>query len=150
MGYEHYEISNFALPGQYAVHNTNYWRGLSYLGIGPSAHSFNGESRKWNVANNAQYTQETVKGHTAPFEEEKLTKTMRLNEYIMTSLRTIWGCDLDKIASGWDNAYATLVEKSSHLFQEKKWLRQEGRKLVLTNDGKLFADKVASEMFVDG
>jgi oxygen-independent coproporphyrinogen III oxidase len=82
------------------------------------------------------------------FEEEVLTAHEHLNEYIMTSLRTQWGCDLDHIAAGWDESTATLVEKSSHLFMEKKWVIQDGRKLLLTNKGKLFADRVAAELFV--
>jgi oxygen-independent coproporphyrinogen III oxidase len=148
MGYEQYEISNFAMPRKYAIHNTNYWRGLPYLGIGPSAHSFDGSSRRWNVANNALYTKGILAEDKPVFEEEKLTPEQHLNEYIMTSLRTMWGCDLDKIAQEWDGALATTVEKSSHLFQEKKWVKQEDRKLVLTNEGKLFADRIAAELFV--
>jgi oxygen-independent coproporphyrinogen III oxidase len=147
-GYEQYEISNFALPGRYAVHNTNYWRGHHYLGIGPSAHSFNGVSRRWNVANNALYATNILRDRKLLYEEEVLTPAERLNEYIMTSLRTMWGCDLDIIEKQWDSTCAGTVEKSSHLFQEKKWLVQDGRKLVLTNQGKLFADKIAAEMFV--
>ncbi len=148
MGYEHYEISNLALPGRYAVHNTNYWRGHHYLGIGPSAHSFNGTSRRWNVANNALYAKGILQEHKLMFEEEQLSFTAHLNEYIMTSLRTMWGLDLDKVAREWDSTCATMVEKSSHLFQEKKWLVQNERKLLLTNEGKLFADRIASELFV--
>jgi oxygen-independent coproporphyrinogen-3 oxidase len=148
MGYEHYEISNLALPGHHAIHNTNYWRGHQYLGIGPSAHSFDGISRRWNVANNVMYAKNILQEHKLPYEEEKLTPTEHLNEYIMTSLRTMWGCDLDKIAKEWDSSLAATVEKSSHLFQEKRWLKQEGKKLILTNEGKLFADKIAAEMFV--
>jgi oxygen-independent coproporphyrinogen-3 oxidase len=148
MGYEHYEISNLALPGHYAVHNTNYWRGNHYLGIGPAAHSFDGTSRRWNIANNALYANGILQDHQPNFEEERLTPTEHLNEYIMTSLRTMWGCDLAKIEEEWDATCASLVEKSSHLFQEKKWVLQDGRKLVLTNEGKLFADKVAAELFV--
>ena len=149
MGYDHYEISNLARPGHQAIHNTNYWRGNPYLGIGPSAHSFDGASgRRWNIANNALYAKSILQDHKLPFEEEKLTSTEHLNEYIMTSLRTMWGCNLDKIAAEWDDTCAKLVEKSSHLFQEKKWLVQDGRRLVLTNEGKLFADKIAAEMFV--
>ena len=148
MGYEHYEISNLSLPGMHAVHNTNYWRGAHYLGIGPSAHSFNGSSRKWNIANNTLYTKSTLQENKLNYEEEQLTRTEHLNEYIMTSLRTIWGCDLDKIATEWDSTCATMIEKSSHLFQEKKWLLQNDKKLFLTNDGKLFADKIAAELFI--
>lgn len=149
MGYEHYEISNLARPGQYAIHNTNYWRGLPYLGIGPSAHSFDGASRRrWNVSNNARYAQSILREGKLDFEEELLQPHERLNEYIMTSLRTMWGCDLDVLAQKWGSSVATIVEKSSHLFQEKKWLLEDSRKLLLTPAGKLFADRVASELFV--
>ncbi len=148
MGYEHYEISNLALPGMHAIHNTNYWRGRHYLGIGPSAHSFNGTSRSWNIANNALYTKSILEESKLPSEQEQLTQTEHLNEYIMTSLRTMWGCDLNKVAHEWDSIYASMIEKSSHLFQEKKWLIQNERKLFLTNEGKLFADKIAAELFI--
>jgi oxygen-independent coproporphyrinogen-3 oxidase len=148
-GYDHYEISNLALPGHYAVHNTNYWRGLPYLGIGPSAHSFNGTSRRWNVAHNAQYSKSILVDHKLLFEEEQLRPTEHLNEYIMTSLRTMWGCDLNKIEKDWDSTTAKEVERSSHLFQEKKWVEQKDRVLVLTDAGRLFADRIAGELFVD-
>ncbi|GAA4466654.1 radical SAM family heme chaperone HemW [Nemorincola caseinilytica] len=149
MGYEHYEISNLALPGRYAVHNTNYWRGLPYLGIGPSAHSFDGGiRRRWNVANNALYTQSILQDHKLQYEEEVLTPHDRLNEYIMTSLRTQWGCDLAYITAQWDATTTKAVAKSSELFQEKKWIVHEGGKLYLTRAGKLFADRIASELFI--
>lgn len=149
MGYEHYEISNLALPGHYAVHNTNYWRGLPYLGVGPSAHSFDGKSRRWNIANNALYTKNILSQNYLAFEEETLTTIQHINEYIMTSLRTMWGCDLDKIANEWGEDYAHAIEKSSHLFREKNWLDETDRKLILTNTGRLFADRVAGEMFLE-
>ncbi len=147
-GYDHYEISNLALPGRYAVHNTNYWRGNHYLGIGPSAHSFDGVSRRWNVANNAQYATGILSNAKPVFEEERLTPIEHLNEYIMTSLRTMWGCDLGKIEKEWDSNFAKAVTESSYIFQEKKWLYQEGSKLMLATAGKLFADRIASELFV--
>lgn len=149
MGYEHYEISNLAKPGCYAVHNTNYWLGAPYLGIGPSAHSFDGANRSWNIANNALYVKSVLQDGKPLFEEERLTPIQHLNEYIMTSLRTMWGCDLEKIKTEWDAAYAAMVEKSSHIFQEKGWVIQDGKKLILTNAGRLFADKIAGEMFVN-
>jgi len=90
-GYDHYEISNLAIPGKYAVHNTNYWLGMPYLGIGPSAHSFNGTARKANISNNALYTTALLSGKEAPAETEQLTTIEHLNEYIMTSIRTMWG-----------------------------------------------------------
>jgi len=148
MGYDHYEISNLALPGHHAIHNTNYWRGEHYLGIGPSAHSFNGTARRWNIANNALYTKNILAENKALYEEEQLTPIQHLNEYIMTSLRTMWGCDLDRIAQEWDSNVAKEVLEDSYLFQEKKWLVQDGNKLILTNAGKLFADRIAGELFV--
>lgn len=149
MGYEHYEISNFALPGRYAVHNTNYWRGVPYLGIGPSAHSFNGTSRRWNVANNAQYAKSILADHKLLHEEEQLTEVQQLNEYIMTSIRTQWGCDLNNIASKWDSTSASEVVTGSQPFIERGWIQHNGHTLTLTNNGKLFADKIAAELFVD-
>ncbi len=148
LGYEHYEISNLAKPGHHAIHNTNYWMGNSYLGIGPAAHSFDGNSRQWNIANNPQYAKSILQDGKPQFEVETLTPIQHLNEYIMTSLRTMWGCDLGKIAKELGEEYAVEVEKSSHLFQEKRWVVQDGRKLILTNAGRLFADRVAGEMFI--
>ncbi len=148
MGYEHYEISNFAKKGQYAVHNSNYWMGVPYLGIGPSAHSFNGKSRRWNIANNALYLRNILQDNRLNYEEETLTQVQQLNEYIMTSLRTMWGCDLEKIEKEYGSPAAVEVEKNSYIFQEKKWLLQEGKKLILRNAGKLFADRIASELFL--
>src|SRR6185503_6166511 len=92
-GYEHYEISNFAKPGRRSRHNSSYWQGKKYLGIGPSAHSFNGYSREWNVANNAIYIDSIEKGRI-PYEKETLSDTQQMNEYIMTSLRTMDGLNL--------------------------------------------------------
>ncbi|MDR3679635.1 MAG: radical SAM family heme chaperone HemW [Flavipsychrobacter sp.] len=149
MGYDHYEISNFALPGMYAVHNTNYWRGIPYIGIGPSAHSFNGKERRWNVANNALYTKNILQDNTLMYENEVLTRVQHLNEYIMTSLRTMWGCDLDKVRNEWGNEYAEQVIESSYEFREKKWLIEKEGKLIVTDAGKLFADRIAGEMFTD-
>lgn len=151
MGYEHYEISNLATAGKYAIHNTNYWRGLPYLGIGPSAHSFDGQHRRrWNVANNTLYTKSILQEAKLDYEEEILTTYEHLNEYIMTSLRTMWGCDLAHITTLCDATTAATVERSSHLFQEKKWMIQQDKKLLLTPKGKLYADRIASELFVVG
>ncbi|RYZ53500.1 MAG: radical SAM family heme chaperone HemW, partial [Sphingobacteriales bacterium] len=149
MGFEHYEISNLALPGRHAVHNTNYWNGTPYLGLGPSAHSFDGSARRWNVANNARYTMALLKEGKLLYEEENLTPVQRLNEYIMTSLRTQWGCSLERIEKTYGAEAAGQTEKSSHIFQEKKWIIQDGRNLLLTQQGKLYADKIAAELFHD-
>jgi oxygen-independent coproporphyrinogen III oxidase len=142
-GYDHYEISNFALPNRYARHNTNYWRGVKYVGIGASAHSFDGESRQWNVANNALYIQ-AVKMNAIPQEKELLTPAQRHNEYIMTSLRTMWGCELGKI----NPIFQANFLKEVAVFIEKGWIIRQKDNFCLTNNGKLFADFVASELFV--
>ncbi len=149
MGYEHYEISNLAIKNHYAVHNTNYWRGKPYLGIGPSAHSFNSKSRRWNIANNALYTKAILADHKLSYEEETLTDTQRLNEYIMTSLRTMWGCDLNKIAAEWGTEYVDTMKKQAEEFLDKRWVIQNEHYLLLTNSGKLFADRIAGELFID-
>jgi oxygen-independent coproporphyrinogen-3 oxidase len=144
-GFEHYEISNFCKPGHYSRHNSNYWKGIKYLGIGPSAHSYNGETRQWNVANNAKYLAALEKSEI-PAETETLSETNRLNEYIMTSLRTMWGLDikeLEKIAAG------STAELNNSLpeFFEKGWLLQKENTLFLTQTGKLYADHIASCLF---
>jgi oxygen-independent coproporphyrinogen-3 oxidase len=144
-GFEHYEISNFSKPGQYSRHNTNYWRGVKYLGIGPSAHSFNGDTRQWNIPNNAKYLAELVAG-TIPSEIEILTEENRLNEYIMTSLRTMWGLDLNKLETIAAGTKSILLKESLPFFN-KQWLFQEGDILTLTQSGKLYADHIAGELF---
>jgi oxygen-independent coproporphyrinogen-3 oxidase len=149
MGYDHYEISNFALPGMYAVHNTNYWRGIPYLGIGPSAHSFNGTERRWNVANNALYIKGLLQDNKLIYDNEILTRVQHLNEYIMTSLRTMWGCDLEKIRNEWGNEYVAQVIESSYQFKEKKWMVEQENKLIITDEGKLFADRIAGDLFTN-
>lgn len=149
MGFLHYEISNLAREGHLAVHNTNYWMGKHYLGIGPSAHSFDGKRRRWNVANNALYIKSLQAEKKIPFEEEILTPVQHLNEYIMTSLRTMWGCDTGKIRNEWGNEYAEQVLAGSTEFAERNWLENKDGKLILTNKGKLFADHIAGELFVE-
>lgn len=147
MGYQHYEISNLALPEHYALHNTNYWKGVPYLGIGPSAHSFDGTSRRWNIANNAVYIKSILTDKKLNYEKEKLTHEQQLNEYIMTSLRTMWGIDLKKVETQWGSDYATQLLKNSEEFIEKGWLIHKYNKLTLTNPGKLYADHIAGELF---
>lgn len=149
MGYDHYEISNFARPGHYAVHNTNYWRGKKYLGAGPSAHSFNGRERQWNVANNALYIKNLLSEGKIPAEKEQLSDTERLNEYIMTSLRTMWGCDLDHISREWDASTAGRLLRNAIIFVEKGQMIQEEQLLKLTKAGRLLADGIAAELFFD-
>jgi len=144
-GFEHYEISNFCKPGFYSRHNSNYWRGVKYLGIGPSAHSYNGETRQWNIANNAKYIQ-GIATHKIPAETEVLTETNRLNEYIMTSLRTSWGLDLDKLnAIAAASANQLLIPAEE--FFDKEWIIKKGNIITLTQSGKLYADHIAAELF---
>jgi oxygen-independent coproporphyrinogen-3 oxidase len=147
-GFDHYEISNFAKPGSYSKHNSNYWEGISYLGIGPSAHSFNGESRQWNISNNAKYIDQIEKGKI-PAEIEELTLENRINEYIMTSLRTSKGMDLDKIADQFGSDYSNEIKNNLDVFTEKNWILIKDQQIILTTDGKLFADHIASELFIN-
>lgn len=146
MGFEQYEISNFAARQQYALHNTSYWKGVPYLGVGPSAHSFDGRNRRSNIANNSRYIRGILQGKKLDFEEERLTEHQRMNEYIMTSLRTKWGCDLQVAEQKWGASAA--LKKASQPFLEQNWLSLENNVLLLTNAGKLFADHIAAELFV--
>ncbi|MBL7806314.1 MAG: radical SAM family heme chaperone HemW [Saprospiraceae bacterium] len=145
-GYEHYEISNFALPGRYARHNTNYWRNEPYLGIGPSAHAYNGIARQWNIANNALYIKTLEEGRV-PFEQEILTPEQRYNEYVMTSLRTMWGTDLERIQA---MGFGAHFEKNAQSFLHSGDLLREGSFFKLTHSGKLLADRIAMELFLEG
>jgi oxygen-independent coproporphyrinogen-3 oxidase len=141
----HYEISNFCREGFYSKHNTSYWKGEKYLGLGPSAHSYDGKSRQWNVSSNAVYIQSIKKG-IVPFEKELLTETQKLNEYILTSLRTMWGMDMREINGRWQftNQHQKIIEKMI----EENFLKKDDSLIFLTRKGKLFADKVTRELFV--
>ncbi|HEY8959459.1 radical SAM family heme chaperone HemW [Chitinophaga sp.] len=146
-GYEHYEISNFALPGWHSRHNSSYWQGKPYLGLGPSAHSFNGASRQWNIANNAQYIKSIAAGKV-PFEIESLTTAMQFNEYIMTSLRTSAGCNLEWVAEkfGTDHTIHLLAHSEPYIRMGR--IEKVGETLRLTKAGRLFADGIAGELFI--
>jgi len=147
LGYEQYEISNFAKPGCYAIHNTSYWQGSPYLGIGPAAHSFNGRDiRQWNVANNALYIQ-SLKNGQIPFEQEQLSWEQQMNEYVMTSLRTQWGLSLEKVYSKWgeEQRKRITIKAESYLLSGK--MQEKDQVLKLTNEGKLFADGIAADLF---
>jgi oxygen-independent coproporphyrinogen-3 oxidase len=144
-GYEHYEISNFALPGRYARHNSSYWLGKPYLGLGPAAHSYNGHVRQWNIANNALYLK-AIEEHRIPFEQEILTPTQRYNEYIMTTLRTVWGTETAKM----EHLGPQYLEHFQHTIVEyidKGWIEVLPGKFRLSKAGKLLADRIASELF---
>ena len=145
-GYEHYEISNFSLPGMRSRHNSSYWSGAHYIGLGPSAHSFNGSSRQWNVANNALYIK-SLAGGIVPFEIELLTDVQQFNEYVMTSLRTKEGADVVFVREKFGDHSADELVKNALQFFTKGWMINDDDRLVLTNEGKLFADGIAAELF---
>jgi len=145
-GYEHYEISNFALPGHRSKHNSSYWKGIPYLGIGPAAHSFNGSTRQWNVANNQQYIRD-IKNGIIPATTEELTPVQQLNEYIMISIRTMEGCDLKKVDELRGTYNKQGFEQQVNQFVATGWMLIENNSIILTNEGKLFADKIAADLF---
>ncbi|WP_431212260.1 radical SAM family heme chaperone HemW [Puia sp. P3] len=145
-GYEHYEISNFAVPGKRSRHNSSYWQGKTYLGLGPSAHSFNGKSREWNLANNAKYI--AAEG-SAIAELEVLTPVQQLNEYIMISLRTSEGCSVSEIIRRFGAAAAREFEKNAGAYILSGRMRRVDDRLQLTREGKLLADGIASELFFE-
>ena len=147
-GYIHYEISNFAKEGYFAQHNSNYWKGVPYLGIGPSAHSFNGNSRQWNVRNNALYLK-AVQQEEIPCETEQLTRADQLNEYIMTALRTIWGVDVEVVERKFGHDHRHAVDMALKQFVLSEDVVRSGTVFTLTNKGKLFADHIAAELFVE-
>lgn len=143
-GYEHYEISNFARPGHYARHNSSYWRGEPFLGIGPSAHSFNGHTRQSNISNNALYIKSIGDGRL-PFELEILTLVQRYNEYVLTSLRTVWGTEPARL----EPAQARHFEQTVQPFLKAGTVEQIGPAYRLTRSGKLLADRITMELFLD-
>jgi oxygen-independent coproporphyrinogen-3 oxidase len=146
-GFRQYEISNFAKPGWHAIHNTNYWNGVPYLGLGPSAHSFNRISRRWNIANLTEYIAAMEKGELK-YEEEILTPVQKFNEYVMTSLRTMWGCDLGKMKFEIRNSKLEVVRRRALSFVRQGLLTEQSGVFFLTDEGKLFADRIAAELFI--
>lgn len=146
-GYEHYEISNFARPGFRSRHNSAYWKGAGYLGIGPSAHSYNRVERRWNVANNAVYISSVAEGKPKR-ETELLSAANRINETIMISLRTMEGLDLNLFEKNFGEDERRRVEKGLQKFSAHTLLRLQNGIVQLTDEGMLRADGVASELFV--
>jgi oxygen-independent coproporphyrinogen-3 oxidase len=146
-GFLHYEISNFCKEGSLSIHNSNYWKGVPYLGLGPSAHSFNGKSRKWNISGISAYM-ENVRSGVSFSEEERLTETQRYNEYVMTSLRTMWGCDGQKIISDFGFTIYDLFRKQIEPWIGKGLITVSSDLFYLTDEGKLFADGIASDLFL--
>lgn len=163
-GFVHYEISNFGKPNFFSKHNTSYWQGKKYIGIGPSAHSFNLTHRSWNVANNAKYIK-SITENKLPLETEKLSKEDRFNEYLMTGLRTIWGVSLTKIQQEFGDDFKTQLLKNAEKFinqglltviasetkqstLKEKTLQNDNLVLKTTQKGKFLADGLASDLFI--
>lgn len=145
-GYEHYEISNYALPGRRSQHNSSYWQGVPYLGIGPSAHSYDGDDRAWNVSNNIKYL-EAINRAEVPITRELLSTADRFNEWIMTSLRTVEGCQLEVLSTRYAQYQNQSLVEIAKLVQQG-WLEQDANRFFLTRIGKHYADAVSSQMFV--
>jgi oxygen-independent coproporphyrinogen-3 oxidase len=145
-GYEHYEVSNFAKPGFRSRHNSAYWKGVHYIGIGPSAHSYNVVARQWNVANNQKYIA-SINAGILPEEEEILTEQNQLNEYIMISLRTMEGLNLDVVEQKWGIEKKELMIKQLHPFILRKQVVQKKNLIQLTDEGMLAGDGIAAELF---
>ncbi|MCG8748507.1 radical SAM family heme chaperone HemW [Tenacibaculum finnmarkense] len=145
-GFVHYEISNFGKPAYFSKHNTSYWLGKKYIGIGPSAHSFSKTHRSWNIANNAKYIKELQEGNL-PNEQEELSEEDQFNEYLMTGLRTIWGVSLAEIQANFKACFKEDLLKSSKKFIAEGLLIIENNTLKTTPKGKFLADGLASELF---
>jgi len=147
-GYEQYEISNFALPEKRSKHNSSYWSGAHYLGLGPSAHSFNGVSRQWNISNNSLYIQSIQKGEV-PFEKEVLTTVQQTNEYIMTALRTVEGISAEKLDSIAQESVFAEVLTDAQKYINQGMMELTDKQLRITPAGKFMADGIAADLFRD-
>ena len=145
-GFVHYELSNFGKDGYFSKNNSAYWQGKSYLGIGPSAHSFNGKQRGWNVKNNSKYIKSIEDGQL-PIEIETLTKTDQYNEYVMTGLRTIWGVSFHKVEADFGADYKDYLIDQSEIFIKQQLLYIEDAHLRVTKKGQFLCDGIASELF---
>lgn len=145
--FEQYEISNFAKEKKYSKHNSNYWKKGSYLGIGPSAHSYNGHSRQFNIANNAKYIQ-AIQKNQIPFEIEHLSTKDQINEYLLTSLRTQWGFDIAKIKENFEIDFFSSNKNLLEQYFAQDLLIKENNILLLTQKGKFFADEITANLFL--
>jgi oxygen-independent coproporphyrinogen III oxidase len=148
-GFIHYEISNFGKPGYFSIHNSNYWKQVNYIGLGPSAHSFNGYSRQWNIRDMKVYMKSVNAGRSF-FEREELDLKARFNEYVMTSLRTMWGIDLDYVERTFEKEGYDYVVNLAGKFKDYGLIRQDKKNLVLTNQGKIISDNIISEFMIPG
>ncbi|TXD47976.1 radical SAM family heme chaperone HemW [Polaribacter sp. IC073] len=146
-GFIHYELSNFGKDNFFSKNNSSYWLGKSYLGIGPSAHSFDGKQRSWNVRNNPKYIK-SIQENKLPIERETLSVTDRYNEYVMTGLRTIWGVSISIIENNFGTKYASYLEKQSEKYIKEELLYLDNSVLKTTKKGKFLADGIASDLFM--
>ena len=146
--YEQYEISNFSKKGFHSRHNSNYWKQVKYLGIGPSAHSYNGTSRQFNLSNNSKYIQ-ALEQNKIPSELIELDKSEQINEYILTSLRTVWGTDLAYLRQKYEFDLLTAKKHHLELLEKNDFISLTNKTIKLQKKGKLLADKIASDLFCD-
>ncbi len=146
-GLTHYETCSFGHPEYFSRHNTSYWLGKTYMGVGPSAHSFDGKSRSWNLSNNTKYIK-SLEANIRPFESEVLSVENRFNEYIMTGLRTIWGISLDKIETDFGAPIKEQLLENSKKLRISKMLVLEKNHLKITKTGKFLSDGIASDLFL--
>ncbi len=146
-GFENYEFSNFGKLGYFSQNNTAYWTGKPYLGIGPSAHSFDGNTRSWNINNNPKYIK-AIAADTLPIERETLSTTDKYNEYVMTGLRTIWGVSLEKIEKDFGLKFRTYVLQQAQKHIEEHLLFLDDDRIVVTKKGKFLSDGLASDLFI--
>lgn len=144
----HYEISNFGKENWFSNHNSNYWKGIEYIGFGPSAHSFDGVSRQWNISNNSLYIKNVNDTNESYFEKEILSEADQFNEYILTSLRTIWGIDAEVLKNKFSSEIIHPFNRNINTYISKGMVTFTNNQYVLTSNGKLFADRIASELFV--
>lgn len=144
----HYEISNFGKENWFSNHNSNYWKGIDYIGFGPSAHSFDGVSRQWNISNNSLYIKNVNDTNESYFEKELLSEVDQFNEYILTSLRTIWGIDAEVLKNKFSSEIIHSFNRNINTYISKGMVTFTNNQYVLTIKGKLFADRIASELFV--
>ena len=146
-GFIHYELSNFGKENYFSKNNSSYWLGKKYIGIGPSAHSYDGENRGWNISNNSLYIK-SIQENKLPLETETLTKTDRYNEYIMTGLRTIWGVSLERIEEEFGKTYLDYLNQQAAKFIEDHLLFVDDNILRTTKKGKFLSDGIASDLFL--
>ncbi|MBN2867943.1 MAG: radical SAM family heme chaperone HemW [Flavobacteriaceae bacterium] len=146
-GFEHYELSNFAKLGYYSKNNSAYWLGKPYIGIGPSAHSFNGHQRAWNIKNNSIYIKK-IENDQLPLEIETLTKNDKYNEFVMTGLRTVWGINLDQVTKQFGEHYHDYLLKQAQFYISEQLLYINNDSLKATKKGKFLTDGIASELFM--